>query len=120
MVNKYRVAPKVTVGTATRKNQQSTGTGSLDLPHLPLGFLIKGHLLPGFRHTLIVVGPLCDSDYAVTFTRDAVIARDKQGTAVLTGWCEARAQALADSPTTRGVKPAQYSQRCQTGYIGGI
>ena len=45
--------------------------------------------MPGFRHTLIGVGPLCDADCAVTFTREAFIVRDKQGTAVLTGWCEA-------------------------------
>ena len=45
--------------------------------------------MPGFRHTLIVVWPLCDADCAVTFTREAVIVRDKQGTALLTGWREA-------------------------------
>ena len=44
--------------------------------------------MPGFRHTLIGVGTLCDADCAVTFTSKAVIVRDKQGTAVLTGWSE--------------------------------
>ena len=42
--------------------------------------------MPGFRHTLIGVGPLCDADCNVTFTREAVIVRDKLGTPVLTGW----------------------------------
>ena len=45
--------------------------------------------MPGFLHTLIGVGPLCDAYCTVTFARDAVIVRNKQGTAVLTGLCEA-------------------------------
>ena len=44
--------------------------------------------MPGFRHTLIWVGPLCDADCTVTFTREDVIVRDKKGTPVLTGWRE--------------------------------
>ena len=45
--------------------------------------------MPDFRHTLVSVGPLCDADCTVTFTREAVIVQDKQGTSVLTGWSEA-------------------------------
>ena len=45
--------------------------------------------MPGFRHTLIGVGALCDTNCAVTFTRKTVIVRKNQGTAVLTGWREA-------------------------------
>ena len=45
--------------------------------------------MPGFCHTLIWVGPLCDADCTVTFTLEAVIVRDTQGIPVLTGWCEA-------------------------------
>ena len=88
MVNIDRAAPKVTVGTALGKTQQYTGTGDLDLLHLPSGFPIKRHLMPGFHHTLVGVGPLYDADFTVTFTREAVIIRDKQGTPVLTGWRE--------------------------------
>ena len=88
MVNIDHAATKVTVGIATRQTQQSTGTRDLALPHLPLGFLLKGYLMPGFRHNLIGLGPLCDADCTVTFTRKAVIICDKHGTAVLTGWRE--------------------------------
>ena len=35
IVNIDLLAPKVKVGTETGKTQQSTGTGDLDLPHLP-------------------------------------------------------------------------------------
>ena len=45
--------------------------------------------MPGFRHTLVEVGPLCDADCTVNFTREAVIVRDKQGTSVLKDWREA-------------------------------
>ena len=71
------------------QNQQYTGTGDLDLPHLPLGSPIKGYLMLGLSHTLIWVGPLCDADCTVTFTREAVVVRYQKGTPVITGWCEA-------------------------------
>ena len=45
--------------------------------------------MPGFHHTLIGVGPLCDSNCTVTFRREAVIVRDNQGTPVLIGWRDA-------------------------------
>ena len=44
--------------------------------------------MTGFRHTLIGVGPLCDADCTVTFTRASVIVRDAQVSPVLTGWQE--------------------------------
>ena len=40
------------------------------------------------------MGPLCDANCTVTFTREAVIIRDKQGKAVLTGWREATGSRL--------------------------
>ena len=42
--------------------------------------------MPGFRHTLIGAGPLCDAGCTVTCTRAAVIVRDAHGINVLTGW----------------------------------
>ena len=42
--------------------------------------------MPGFCHTLIGVGPLCDVYCTVTFTRSAVIIRDARGMPVLTRW----------------------------------
>ena len=44
--------------------------------------------MPGFLHTLIWVGPLCDTDCTVTFTHAAVIVRDARDMPVLTGWRE--------------------------------
>ena len=81
-------APKVTVGTATGQSQNSTGTGELNLHKLPSGFKFTGHIMPGFRHTFICVGPLCDADCTVKFTRAAVIVKDARGNPVLTEWQE--------------------------------
>ena len=88
IVNVGLSAPKFKVGTATGQSQQSTGTGELNFPKLPYGFPVTGHIMPGFCHTLIGVGPLCDSDCIVTFTCTAVIVRDPRGIPVLTGWSE--------------------------------
>ena len=88
MVNIDRSAPKVTVGTATGKTQSSADTGELNTPKLPYDFPVTGHIMPGFKPTLIGVGPLCDEYCTVTFTRAAVIVRDSQGSPVLTGWRE--------------------------------
>ena len=88
MVNIDRSAPKVTVGTATGQTQSSTGTGELNIPKLPYYFPVTGHIMTGFKQTLIGVGPLCDADCTVTFTRAAVIVRDSQGSPVLTDWRE--------------------------------
>ena len=78
MVNIDRAATKVTVGTATGQTQVSIGTGKLNLPKLPANFPVTGHIMPGFRHTLTGVGPLCDADCIVTFTSTAVVVRDPQ------------------------------------------
>ena len=88
MVNIDRSAPKVTVGTATGQTQSSAGTGELNLPKLPYDFPVTGHIMPGFKHTLIGVGPLWDADCTVPFTRADVIVRESQGSPVLTGWRE--------------------------------
>ena len=88
MVNIDRAAPKVTVGTATGQTQISTGTGELNLPKLPANFPVTGHIMPGFRNTLIGVGPLYDAECTVTFTSAAVVVRDMYGTPVLTSWKE--------------------------------
>ena len=85
MVNIDCAAPKVTIGTATGQTQRSTGTGELNLPKLPSNFPVTGHIMPGFRHTLIGVGPLCGADCTVTLTSAADVVRYMHGNPVLTG-----------------------------------
>ena len=50
-------------------------TGQLALPNLPNTFPSTGHIMPGFKHTLLGVGPICDAERTVTFSRDAVVVR---------------------------------------------
>ena len=73
VVNIDLLEQKVKIGTSTGQTQNSTGTGDLDIPHLLLGFPIKGHPMPGFRHTVIGVGALFDANCTVTFTFKAII-----------------------------------------------
>ena len=75
IVNINLSAPTVKVGTPMGQNQKSTVAGDLNLSHIPSKFPVTEHLMPGFLHTLIGVGPLCDADFTVTFTRKAVIVR---------------------------------------------
>ena len=64
---------------------------------------------------------MCDADYTVTFTRKAVIVRNKQVTAVLTVLRESKGPQLWQIDLQPGESnPAQYAQQCQTGYIVGI
>ena len=58
--------------------------------------------MPGFHHTLIGVGPLCDADCTVTFTHEAVFVQDQQGTPVITGWREASGPQLWRIPLQPG------------------
>ena len=81
-------APAIAVGTATGQVQRSTATGQLSLPNIPNNFPSTGHIMPGFNHTLLGVGPICDADCMVTFSRDAVVVRDVTNRAILTVWRE--------------------------------
>ena len=102
IVNIDLSAPTVKVGTATDQKQQSTGTGDLNLPQLPSEFPITGHIMTGLHHTLIGVGPLCDAEYTVTFTRAEVILRDTRGMPVLYMMAQgSRATPLENRPATR-------------------
>ena len=100
IVNIYRSTPQVTVGTANGQSQNPTGTGELNLPKLPYGFPVTGHIMPGFRHTLKGVGPLCDADCTVTFTRVVVIVRDSCGIPVLQDGASTPGHASENRPAT--------------------
>ena len=65
-------APYIAVGTATGHVQRSTATAKLALSQLPSKFPRTGHVMPGFKHTLIGVGPICDANFSVLFNQDSV------------------------------------------------
>ena len=47
--------------------------------------------MPGFNHTILGVGPICNADCTVTFSRDAVVVHDATNRTILTGWREEQA-----------------------------
>ena len=82
-------APPITVGTATGQVQRSSASATLALPQLPSDFPRTGHIMPGFQHTIIGVGPICDANFSVLFNPDSVKIFDPQGRVILSGWREA-------------------------------
>ena len=44
--------------------------------------------MPGFQEKLVVVGPICDTNCTVTFTKHAVNIYSPNGTPIITGWRE--------------------------------
>ena len=82
------------MGTATGKVQHLTTTGQLALPNLPNTFSSTVHIMPGFNHTLLGVGPICDAGCTVTFICDSVVVRDATNSTILTGWREEQAPYL--------------------------
>ena len=64
-------APPIQVGTAYGESQRSSSTCELAIPNLPADFPVSGHVIPVFQENLVGIGPICDADYSVTFTKDA-------------------------------------------------
>ena len=78
----------ITVGTATGQTQNSSITAALNLAHPSSDFPQTGHVMPGFKHKIIEIGPLCNDKSTVTFNTDTVIFCDRRVTAIITGWQE--------------------------------
>ena len=100
--NFTRKSTPITVGTVTGENQQYYGTATFNLPHLPSNFPQTGHVMHGFKHMLIGIGPLCDAKFTTPFSTDTVIVRDLRGTEILAGWretCGMRLQRIALVPS---------------------
>ena len=50
--------------------------------------------MPGFNHTLLGVGYICDADCIVTFSKYDVVVRYDTNRSILAGWREAQAPYL--------------------------
>lgn len=81
-------APTITVGSCTGEGAKSSATARLNLPNLPQQ-LEDGHIMPSFVHSLVGLGPFCDADCTVTFTKTDVTVYAPDGTPIITGWREA-------------------------------
>ena len=78
----------------TGQVQRSTATGQLALPNLSNYFPRTCHIIPGFNHTLLGVGPICNANCTLTFICDAVVVRGATNRAILTEWRKEQAPYL--------------------------
>ena len=78
----------IQLGTASGEIQQSSSTFELAIPNLQENFPVSGRVMPGLQENLIGIGPICDADYSVTFTKDTVIIYSPNRHRVMRGWRE--------------------------------
>ena len=78
-------APRVRLGTAAAGQlQESTARCRIPIKGMPSDLF--AHIMPGFQHSLLGIGIMCDKDCKVLFTKRRVTIYDKNGTPFLTGW----------------------------------
>ena len=63
-------------------------TCDISIPRLPSKFPNTGHVMPVFQDNLVGMGPMCDADYTVTFTNNAVTVYIPTENPIITGWRE--------------------------------
>ena len=81
-------ATPITVGTANGKMVKSAATATLSIPQLLADFPTTRYIMPSFTNKLIGVGPICDADCKVLFTKKDVLVISLEGKTILTGWRE--------------------------------
>ena len=82
-VNVREDAPTIQVGNASREAQRSSSTCEMAIPNLPEDLPVSGHVMPVFQEILVGIGPICDAEYSVKFTKNAVIIYSPKGNRVL-------------------------------------
>ena len=79
---------QIRVGTANGQVASSIATATLPIPQLNADFLTKGYIMPTFTNTLIGVGPICDANCTVVFSKEYVTVLSPKGKPILQGWRE--------------------------------
>ena len=75
-------APKFHVGASTVQDQTSSASCQLHLD-LPVR---DAHIMPGFKHSLLGIGKLCDKNCTVLFAKQTVQVFSPQSEIILPGW----------------------------------
>ena len=81
-------ASQISVGTATGHVERSSATATLPTLQLEEDFPTTGYIMPSFTSTLVGVGPICDAECTVLFTKKYVKVLSPVGKPILTGWRE--------------------------------
>ena len=75
----------IILGNATGHTQTSTATFR-NLPTHLTNHMRKGHIFLDFKKSLAGIGPFCDADCKVPFTKDTVAVFDPSGETILKRW----------------------------------
>ena len=78
----------ITAGTANGQMVKLAATDTLPTPQLAEEFPTTRYIVPSFTNTLIGVGPICNADCKVLFTKKDVVVISPEGKTILTGWRE--------------------------------
>ena len=79
------MAPPIKVGTPSGTRYISTASSNLELTTIPVR---DGHIIPGFQHKLIGIGPLCDHRCKLLLKKHTVYILDEASKVLLQGWRE--------------------------------
>ena len=85
-INFDLTATTITMGNASDQPHQSSGSADWDISNLPTDFPRDGKVIPFFQHNLIGLGPICNTDCKVIFTKNNVIIYDQTESPILMGW----------------------------------
>ena len=78
----------IQVGTASGQPMPSASTFDILIPWIPSNLPTTGHVVPVFQENLVGVGPMCDADFIVTFSKHVVNINSPTGNPIITGWRE--------------------------------
>ena len=81
-------AAKISLGTANGQVENSSAKATLPIPQLEVDFHTMGYIMPYFTNRLVGVGPICDADCTVVFTKQDIPVLLPKGKAILTGFRE--------------------------------
>ena len=79
-------ATPITVGTASSKIVNSKATATLPITQSAEDFPTTSYIMPSFTNTSIGVGPICDADCKVLFTKKDVVVISLECKTILIGW----------------------------------
>ena len=106
LINTNPFTPHTTIRTATGEQQTLIATAQLAIPALPTNASQLGHIIPGFKNSLISIGKLCNADCTAMFDKKRLTVQDSTGATILIGTCKHMAACLWRVDFTPQMGPA--------------
>ena len=100
-------AATISVGKANGQVENSLEKATLPIPQLAADLTTTGYIMPSFTNTIVGVGPICDADCTVVFTKQDVTLLSPKREAIITGWREKKLPKLCSfalKPTEEMIK----------------